>query len=127
MKDTGSIRGAMPGTWMMGLAALLLVSACAHELEAQIAAEATDAAYIAQPQLAAEAIDEAYVAELTAAAETIEVQPADEEIVCRKEMQVGTHFTRERCFTRRRLEEITRNAQDWLRSGGSDGAPTAVR
>jgi hypothetical protein len=61
------------------------------------------------------------VIELSAAPST------GDELVCREEARVGTHLTRRRCFTRSQLDEATRSAQEWMRSGGRDGAATISR
>jgi hypothetical protein len=50
-----------------------------------------------------------------------------DELVCRKEAPVRSHFERRRCFTRDQLDEITREAHEWLRSGGRYGSVITTR
>jgi len=112
-----------PPSWTC-LAAFLFVSACAQQptvqqpptAELQPAAPQASAAYTAE--------------ELRASAKQVGIQPpsfSGDDVVCRKETRVGTHVRRERCFRRGELGEATRNAQEWLRSGGFQGSPTVVR
>ena len=68
--------------------------------------------------------------ELRANAKQVAIQPpsiSGDDVVCREEVRVGTHIKRNRCFNRGELDQATRNAQEWLRTGGVDGSPTAIR
>ena len=54
-------------------------------------------------------------------------EPRGDDLVCRKEVRVGSHRNRRVCFTRAQLEEITEQAQLWLRTGGYQGSATVAR
>jgi hypothetical protein len=67
---------------------------------------------------------------LLAGAETVEFESGPvtgDTLVCRDEARVGTHMTRQRCFTRSQLERITRDAQEWMRTDGRYGEVTTAR
>jgi ABC-type uncharacterized transport system auxiliary subunit len=124
MNENGSRPCEAARIWI-SLTAALLICACAQQPTVQQTAnvQSQQAANMQSRQAASTQPSELEIVELA-------VQPASDagdEVVCREETQVGTHFPRRRCFSRRRLEDIRRNAQDWLRSGGFEGAPTAVR
>ena len=100
------------------LGALLLISACAQQPTVQQppAAQLQPAALTASAAFSTE--------ELRANAKQVAIQPpsiSDDDVICRKETRVGSHFRRERCFQRGELKEATRNAQEWLRTGGING------
>lgn len=60
----------------------------------------------------------------------IYVQPPPDnsnEIECRRESRTGSHLSRQRCMTRREREEIRDQAQEWMRSGGINGATMTVQ
>lgn len=54
-------------------------------------------------------------------------QPGSDDLVCRREVRVGSHLKRRVCFTQAQLEEITEEAQLWLRTGGFEGSPSVAR
>lgn len=54
-------------------------------------------------------------------------EPGSDDLVCRKEARIGSHRSRRVCFTRAQLDEITRQAQLWMRTGGFEGGPTVAR
>jgi len=105
------------------LAAFLLISACAQQPTLQQPA--------AQLQPAAPTASAAFSTdELRANAKQVAIQPpsvSGDDVVCREEVRVGSHIKRTRCFNRRELDEATENAQVWLRTGGLEGSPTAIR
>ena len=60
----------------------------------------------------------------------IYVQPPPEgrpEVECREENRTGSHFRRRNCMTQREREEMRDQAQEWMRSGGVNGATMTVQ
>jgi hypothetical protein len=53
--------------------------------------------------------------------------PNADDLICRKEVPVGTHRAKTRCYTRAQAESIRKEAQVWLRTGGTQGGGTVVR
>ena len=60
----------------------------------------------------------------------IYVQPPPEgrpEVECREEARTGSHFRRRNCMSRRERDEMRDQAQEWMRSGGVNGATMTVQ
>lgn len=45
---------------------------------------------------------------------------------CREEARTGSHFTSNRCMSKRQREEIRNQAQEWMRTGGDFGSTMTV-
>ena len=106
------------------LVAFLLVSACAQQPISQ--QPPTAELQPAVPQvLLASTLEEVRVRAKQVPIQLLRVSGDD--VVCRKEVRVGSHMRRERCFSRRDLDEATRNAQEWLRTSGFQGSPSVAR
>lgn len=71
----------------------------------------------------------AYAEAVLAGADQVDVggPVTGDTLVCRAEAPVRSHMERERCFTRDQLERITREAHEWLRSGGRYGYVITTR
>jgi hypothetical protein len=60
----------------------------------------------------------------------IYVQPPPQsapDVECREEARTGSHLSRQRCMSRREREEIRDQAQEWMRSGGINGATMTIQ
>ena len=47
-------------------------------------------------------------------------------VVCRNEARTGSRLRTRRCFTKKELKEMSREAQEWLKTGGERGAVSRV-
>ena len=103
----------------------LILGACASNEPTQIPIAANVA-----PAQAAATGNAASSNEATSEPVIIYVQPPPQqapEVECREETRTGTHFSRRRCMTRRDREEMRDQAQEWMRSGGVNGATMTVQ
>ena len=114
---------ALAGLW-------LIVAACAGTGPSggQAVAPASSAA-VAPGGDAQASAEIAQVREVTVAASTVSTESPDD-VICRREVRTGSHFTTRVCRTRAEIEATQRETQEFMRerqrAGGAVGAGEAV-
>lgn len=91
------------------LVAALLLAGCASQPVDPVAAEAAAVAEAERAAALAQMTTEEKVAIYNAA-----VEEEKDQLVCRKERKVGTHFPKTVCYTHQEIEEMRRAAQTEL-------------
>jgi hypothetical protein len=103
-------------TTLLAAAAALVLAGCASAPSAPQTATAAADAQPAATELTAE--EKAMTTEEKVAAYNRQAQKEKDELVCRREHQVGSNFRKTVCYTRQEMEEMRRAAQDELSKRG---------
>ena len=106
----------MNPTTLLAAAAALVLAGCASARSAPETATAAADAQPAATELTAE--EKAMTTEEKVAAYNRQAQKEKDELVCRREHQVGSNFRKTVCYTRQEMEEMRRAAQDELSKRG---------